>query len=397
VPQLVDIATGAPAARLLEVPPGTQGALATAGAALGGTMAAAVAAWAATSVVQRRRHHQRWVLPLHIALHQHVGIDDPRHYLTVPRALASGKVPSSNREGVIVDLPPDFSWSSSAKAAILDVTTGKLGLDDVSSHWERKGQWNFLQLRPVAHAPGFVAFANAEHRVFIEAAKASAPLIGLTAGRVEEGLMIPAPVAYDLDHESPHMALSAGTGGAKSSTLRAIVAQLMHHGACTVVIDLKRHSQMWLRDLPGVLYVRDPEDIHHVLIALAAEADRRNRAWDNVRVGEKGPTFPRLVVVCEELNGTIRKLRSYWKRVRTPSVDPQLSPAIEAIGDMLFMGRGVQVNLLVIAQRLDADLVVAAADAPTSHCVSWPAISPRTGRCSPVMCPSGQPRQCRDG
>jgi DNA helicase HerA-like ATPase len=39
------------------------------------------------------------------------------------------------------------------------------------------------------------------------------------------------PVGVDLDSESPHTAVSAGTGAGKSNMLRVVAAQVMHHGA----------------------------------------------------------------------------------------------------------------------------------------------------------------------
>jgi DNA helicase HerA-like ATPase len=106
------------------------------------------------------------------------------------------------------------------------------------------GQALVPQLRPRQRPPDTVRFADPDVRAAVEKAKPSAPLIGLTCGN--------RPVAVDLDRESPHVLLSAGTGGGKSSTIRALAAQLMHHGATTWVLDAKRHSHAWLRDVPGV-------------------------------------------------------------------------------------------------------------------------------------------------
>ena len=145
----------------------------------------------------------------------------------------------------------------------------------MTCHWEGKAGHGFLQLRTgPARARASPCSRDATVRELVERAKPSAPLIGLAVGD--------RPVAFDLDTEAPHLLLSAGTGGAKSSTIRTIAAQLMHHGAICWVIDLKRHSQPWLRGLPGVRYIRDAEDIHNAFIELAAEGERRNRAHDDV-------------------------------------------------------------------------------------------------------------------
>jgi hypothetical protein len=289
-----------------------------------------------------RAHFQRWVLPLHLALHGPLGYPleiDPRKYLVVPRGKAA------EGDGVLVIAPPTFGFEDKKTALVRDLTIRKLALADVTDHWEGKAHHSYLQLRPKAHAPDTALFAEIQVQALIEKAKASEPLIGLTIGDK--------PVAFNLDSETPHLLWSAGTGGGKSSLIRAMVAQLMHHGAHVVVIDLKRHSQPWLRGLPGVTYVRDAEDIHDTFIWLAAEGNRRNKAWDDVPLGGQGPRFPRLVVVCEELNATFSKLRRHWSTIRSSS-DPQLSPAVEGFQDLLFMGRAVQINVLAVTQMATA-------------------------------------------
>jgi hypothetical protein len=340
-PRLVAlVAVGVAGYRLAGSPAGTGWAETLAAGALWPVLAA-VAAWLVAKGLVEWRHYRRWVRPLHQALHGVLGWAEdsrPGNYLEVPRDKAKGG------DGVFVHVPA--TWRYDKKNELVEaLTKRKLGLDDVTCHWEGKAGHGFLQLRPTQHAPGIALF-NATHvRELVEAAKPSAPLIGLAVGD--------RPVAFDLDTEAPHLLLSAGTGGAKSSTIRTIAAQLMHNGAICWVIDLKRHSQPWLRGLPGVRYIRDAEDIHNAFIELAAEGERRNRAWDDVPLGEAGPQFPRLVVICEELNATFSKLRRYWSTIRT-SADPQLSPAVEGFQDLLFMGRAVQIHVLAITQMATA-------------------------------------------
>ncbi|WP_107430716.1 helicase HerA domain-containing protein [Streptomyces sp. CB01580] len=57
----------------------------------------------------------------------------------------------------------------------------------------------------------------------------SAPLIGLGAGKKM--------VSVDLDADSPHVLISAGSGGGKSTILRTICCQFIHSGAHTFVLD----------------------------------------------------------------------------------------------------------------------------------------------------------------
>jgi hypothetical protein len=80
-------------------------------------------------------------------------------------------------------------------------------------------------------------------------------------------------------------ALAAGTGGGRSTILRAITCQLIHHGALAFVLDYKRVSHLWARGVPGVTYCRDIAEIHQALIDLCSEGRRRIRLAE--QLGEK--------------------------------------------------------------------------------------------------------------
>src|SRR5690606_30313218 len=49
----------------------------------------------------------------------------------------------------------------------------------------------------------------------------------------------------------------------------------------------------------------------------------------------------------------IAQLANWWAEVRERS-DPKRSPAIAALGELLFMGRSAKVNVLAVAQMLTA-------------------------------------------
>ncbi|MFE4024498.1 pRL2-11, partial [Streptomyces sp. NPDC059101] len=195
--------------------------------------------------------------------------------------------------------------------------------------------------------PSKVLFSDPEVRKIIEGMPESAPLIGLShRGRV---------VSVDLDSESPHVLVSAGTGGGKSVILRAIFAQLLKNGAQGAVLDRKRHSHKWVRGLSGVGYYRDIEDIHDALIALGEEGERRNRIVDEWEGDDReAPVGPRMAILLEEANATIGKLKRYWTKIRDPKHDPKESPAIDALGEILFMGRAVKMHVLLVAQSATA-------------------------------------------
>ena len=287
-------------------------------------------------------HYVLWIRPLHLALFDTVGWPEgkrPGRWLRVPRDFADG------RDGVVVMLPPTFAGRPSERQFIAQTVREKLGLGDVSDNWVLRGRHSYVQFRPRQRPPHKAAFADPAVRGMVEKAKGSAPLIGLTHGS--------RAVAVDLDSESPHVLLSAGTGGGKSSTIRAIAAQLIHDGAVCWVMDAKRHSHSWLRHVPGVRYFRDIGEIHAALLELGKEGRRRNVAFDDIDIDDPAPQFPRLVVICEELNATMSMLKQYWHNNRE-SGDQPTSPAIMALGQLLFMGRAVRIHVLAVAQLATA-------------------------------------------
>lgn len=287
-------------------------------------------------------HYVRWIRPLHVALFGTVGWPErkrPGSWLRVPRDFAHG------RDGVVVMVPPTFAGRPSERQFISQAVREKLGLGDVSDNWVLRGRHSYVQFRPRQRPPDKATFADPAVRGMVEKARQSAPLIGLTHGN--------RAVAIDLDSESPHVLLSAGTGGGKSSTIRAVAAQLIHHGAVCWVMDAKRHSHSWLRHVPGVRYFRDIGEIHAALLELGKEGRRRNLAFDDIDLDDVAPQFPRLVVICEELNATTSMLKQYWQNNRETGDQPT-SPAIMALGQLLFMGRAVRIHVLAVAQLATA-------------------------------------------
>jgi len=53
------------------------------------------------------------------------------------------------------------------------------------------------------------------------------------------------------------------------------------------------------------------------------------------------------------MNATANRLLAYWRKIKEKD-DPAVSPAIEALGDILFMGRAVRVNVIAVAQMMTA-------------------------------------------
>lgn len=159
------------------------------------------------------------------------------------------------------------------------------------------------------------------------------------------------PVIVDLQQDSPHIALSAGTGAGKSALAQLIGVQVLARGGSVVILD-RKGSHRWALGLDGVDYCTRPEQMHQALTRLADLADQRNA--DAFREPEGWDPGPRVLVIAEELNATFAQLRAWWDEVRDPG-QPRIPPSVRAFRELLFMGRSAKVNVLAVAQMLTAN------------------------------------------
>lgn len=158
------------------------------------------------------------------------------------------------------------------------------------------------------------------------------------------------PVIVSLHDDSPHIAVSAGSGAGKSVLAQLLATQVLARGGQVLILD-RKGSHRWAVGLPRVTYARRPAQMHDLLIQAATLADQRNqRVLDEPEGWDPGP---RILIVMEELNATIGQLADYWADVRE-SGDPRTSPAIRALREILYMGRSAKVNVVAIAQMLTA-------------------------------------------
>ncbi|MEG3634019.1 type IV secretory system conjugative DNA transfer family protein [Micromonospora palythoicola] len=158
------------------------------------------------------------------------------------------------------------------------------------------------------------------------------------------------PVILSLRDDSPHIAVSAGTGAGKSVLAELVAVQVLARGGRVVILD-RKGSHRWALGLAGVDYCTKPTQMHDVLVRLAALADERNSLA--MHEAEDWDPGPRVLVIAEELNATIGQLVNFWAEARGKG-DPKRSPAVSALADLLFMGRSAKVNVLAIAQMLTA-------------------------------------------
>lgn len=314
----------------------------------GAVLALAVAALVMARTVREWNHARVYVRPLHRALAPFVGVPlatRPQAWLTVPRGFAEAESAE-----IRISLPEGFLTTADAKRAIALAVTDKLALEDAALSFRTVGRKAAAIITTTAPPPRAAGFAQL--REVIDHAPASAPVIG--TGRNGK------PVSADFEADSPHVLVSAGSGGGKSTIVRGLVAQGLHNGAVAVVCDIKRISHAWTRGMPNVIYARDIAEIHNTLISVKTELDRRNGLVDELadENGDLPPEAksqmgPRILLVMEEMNATARRLADYWRKVKTKE-DPAVSPAVEALGDILFMGRAVLVNVIAVAQMMTA-------------------------------------------
>ncbi|WP_431983842.1 pRL2-11 [Streptomyces qinglanensis] len=288
----------------------------------------------------QRELMREWIEPLHLALLDPLGLPAatrPRSYLHVPANF------NDDDAEIRIDLPVNLKFN---ETAVSEMVVKKLALQGVGFSWRYDGRKPYVRVKKVHRPPSKVVFSDPHTRELVEKVPESAPLIGLARGQKI--------VSVDLDAESPHVLVSAGTGGGKSVILRAISAQLIHHGAHAYILDYKRVSHLWARGVPNVEYCRDIADIHDALIRLGAEGRRRievaEKLDDDAEPSEVGP---RVVILLEEINATMKQLTRYWEQVKEKG-DPKVSPAVDALAEILFMGRAVRLHVLLVAQSATA-------------------------------------------
>ncbi|MFI2361096.1 helicase HerA domain-containing protein [Streptomyces anulatus] len=289
---------------------------------------------------ERRELMREGVGPLHEALHQPLGLaeqTDPRRYLHIPKNF------SDDDAQIRIDLPTRLGFS---RDVVADLITQELALQGVTFSWHPEGRTPYVLVKKTRKPPATALFKDPKMRDLVAKANESAPIIGFGAGgRI---------VSVDLDAESPHILVNASTGGGKSVTLRCIACQMLHHGSRVFVLDTKRISHLWARGLPGVTYCADVADIHDQLIALGREGRRRTQVADDLGIGADPKAIgPRLLILLEEVNATMKQLARYWEKTRE-SGDPKVSPAVDALNEILYMGRQLRMHVLLVAQSATA-------------------------------------------
>ncbi len=262
-------------------------------------------------------------------------------------------VPRDYREqggrAVEILLPQSFALTEAGRRSLAAAAAERLGIRDASVSWELEGNAPRLLLTAPVLPPDFVSFADMLQP--LEQAKEYTFLLGMLGSEA---------LSISLKEDSPHLAVSAGSGAGKSELIKTLVAQAMHWGWSVLLLDWKGESQEWCEGLPGVRYYRDIEALHDVMVQIGEEIEwrRTNRGRDHARV----------LVVSEEWGITAPLLASYWQSYRgmlepeERRTTPLKSPAIEAGMKLNFTGRSLGFTQLLVAQRFSARVTNGNAD-----------------------------------
>lgn len=157
------------------------------------------------------------------------------------------------------------------------------------------------------------------------------------------------PVTVNYDTESPHVMIVASTGGGKSVTARSLLAPAVAQGSMGVILDVKRCSHRWAYGSDQIGYAETLPEIGNALVELGREVHRRNEVIRNWAGSiETAPVGPPIMVVFEEINATMTQLKHLDKRIPSGTYG-----AIEALNDVLLLGRAAKVRMIGVMQFPD--------------------------------------------
>ena len=269
-----------------------------------------------------RRHDREVTRPLARSLAGPLGLESraPSTWVHIPPALLA----TDDREVFgRIDLPDQVAAETGTRRIVEDAIRHKLP-GDLETTFRLSGSTPHVIIRHRPSPPARVSLDDI--RAAIDAAPEHELVLGLGAGRT--------PVRVSLLDDSPHIGVSMASGAGKSATVRAVAAPLYRRGADLAVLDIKRVSHVWAAGLPRVRYARKVEQIHDLLVDLAAEMSRRYDALE----ADATATFGRIGIIAEECNITAAALSRYWQSIRSKD-DQKQSPALVALADLLAAGR----------------------------------------------------------
>jgi hypothetical protein len=267
------------------------------------------------------------------------------------------RIPRDFHDGGIgeVLLPDSFTGADAAtERRIIRTVQARLGLrekDPVVVDFSLGGAHPRMTFHLPEKLPTLVRMTDV--RMFLEAQGEWDFLYGMSRG----GEVFSVSITGD----TPHMALSAGSGAGKSELLKGVVAQAGRKGWFVIILDWKGESQEWAKGLDGVRYVTSTEAIHDMCVQIGEEIDYRKTL-------PKDHPKARTLIVAEEWGITAPLLAEYWSMLRS-TADPEerrtmplRSPALTAMMKLVFTGRSLGLFEALVAQRFSARVTNGNAD-----------------------------------
>ncbi|MFF4484706.1 hypothetical protein ACFY1A_48265 [Streptomyces sp. NPDC001520] len=256
---------------------------------------------------------------------------------------------------ITMRLPLEFLGGEIDRATVAEVVRTRVPGEWVA-RWELKGAEHWVQFthkpapKPKPECPERVGFFDTDIQAAIAECKKGEVVIGKDAfGKI---------IVKELgDGETPHWALSVGTGGGKSAFNQMVIAQLIRQGYHIIAVDVKRVSVENYKEVPGVHIYNDPknpQDMRRAIDWFKDEIDARTA----VKEERRGTEFPGLLLIIEEANEFADISKDWWDDNRKARAD-EFGPA-ERAADPIWgtvasgarLGRFVHGNILAVFQDL---------------------------------------------
>lgn len=254
---------------------------------------------------------------------------------------------SAEDAAVMLDLPDHYAATDTERAQLDHVVNTRLPGEWVARFhmmtspphvvWTHKPK-----PKPKPEPPDRVGFFDPD----IQAAIARCARGEFVIGKDETGRII----VKKLDDETPHWALSVGTGGGKSIFNMMIMAQAVGQGYHCVIPDVKRVSVAAFSGVPGVYIYNDPgqpQDMRKAIEWFTQEIDAR------AAISEVDSTieFPGLLLILEEANELADVSKGWWDANRESS-DRAADPMWGDVASGARLGRHVHGNIIGVFQDL---------------------------------------------
>lgn len=301
----------------------------TAGAVGAGTgVAVGVRRWR-TRERRRRRH------ALFVAIGRFLELP-PSEYARSGRKWITYTDSELSESGTInITVPPDFLGSANQIDGITRIINQRL-----PGEWECFLRLDRLQIHyeHAAAPPGRAPYRDYEE--WFTGGQEHVIPIGPSARREM--------VTVNLQGDSPHIAIVAGSGGGKSTFLALQAARFLHHGVDRVdILDIRMTSQIELTDVPGMHIHTSVEECISAISAYRAEVERRQRITKDLKQREY--SGGRWVLAIEEMSTLSDEIRRHWRNTKEKK-DPAIPPALDDIAFLASIGRASRITMFVVMQ-----------------------------------------------